>query len=157
MSYDIYIGEGIIDENDDSGELRVRVKGLSLPEAPSFPNDQMTGKGNSRHPGYSQWSNFCREAGIYDLFFDEETGLMHRHPGTFILKQNHLDEIRAAKDRWVKNNPDKNPGFPADEWMKPEFQEKITNPDPILARLIWLEFWVDWALKNCKVPAIHNH
>jgi hypothetical protein len=25
------------------------------------------------------------------------------------------------------------------------------------ARLVWLEWWVRWALDNCKVPVIYNH
>ena len=25
-----------------------------------------------------------------------------------------------------------------------------------MARLIWLDWWVQWALKNCERPAIYN-
>jgi hypothetical protein len=36
----------------------------------------------------------------------------------------------------------------------------VREPDPRydgnLARLRWLEWWVDWALKNCKLPAVGN-
>lgn len=156
MSYDIYIGNAVVETWDD-GKFHVRVGKMSVEEAPSFPNDHMTGKGNSRHPAYSGWSNFCREAGLYDLFFDKEDGLMRDHPGTFQITKTHLEAVRVALMAWVKAHPNTNPGFEEDDWMKPEFRDKIINPDPILARLIWLEFWMNWAIENCENPAIHNH
>ena len=162
MSYDIYIGEAVslVDkwENDEGGEeFTITVNSVELEEAPCFPNDHMTGKKNHRHPGYSQWADFCRDSGLHGLFFDKNKGLMRKHPGTFALNQNHLAEIRQAKEKWIEKNPGKTPGFAPDKYMKREFQDPITNPDPILARIVWLEFWVDWALKNCKNPAIHNY
>ena len=215
MSYDIYIGEAVIDAPDpaEHNDLDIVVKGLLLPDAPTFPNDETTGNGNGRSPGYLQWSDFCREAGIYDLFFDEEEGMMRRHPGCFLLRQRDLDRVRSALDRWRTAHPGTVPGFGnsayfAHEiehrslwmearrslWMKARgwqawsdfcrasgisdlfFDEEAAyvaqaldemrkaaaglpasgEYDPILARLIWLEWWMTWALRECKVPAIHN-
>jgi len=45
---------------------------------------------------------------------------------------------------WIKRNPNAVRGF-----MDPKF-------DDVLARLIWLEFWIEWSLNNCKNPGIFN-
>lgn len=131
---------------------------LELVCAPEFPNDEMTGKTNIRRPSYTQWAAICREAGIYELFFDESEGLFRDHPGCKPLKQKHLDEIRFALDL-RKRKSKKRAGFfdavfneEKDEWEYPE--EHLY--DGVLACLIWLEFWVNWALSNCENPAIAN-
>lgn len=149
MSYDIYIGET---ETRKCGEDHLCVERMEVDEAPSFPNDGMTGKGTSRHPSYSGWSDFCEKSGLVELFFDETNGLMRDHPGFAPIEQSHLTKIREAKQEWIESNPGKTPGF------TPGFlgKENVANPDPILARLIWLEFWFNWALENCEKPAIYN-
>ena len=109
MGYSIRIGNAKPEWSKDDGELWARwsVDPKALDDAPTFPNDEMTGNGNCRSPSYSGWAYFCRDAGIYDLFLEKWEGLMSPHPST-------------------------------------------------LARLIWLEFWMRWALKNCETPAIEN-
>ena len=159
MSYDIYIGNAEIEYDDvvrDSEmddcryEVHVRVNHVTSPNAPVFVNDEMTGNGNSRHPGYVQWSGALRAAGIYDLFFDENTGLMRRHPGCFPLVKNDLEVVQKARDEYVKKYPNASPRFGT--WDTPGSEE-----DAVLARLEWLVFWIAWALENCEHPAIYNH
>jgi hypothetical protein len=120
-------------------------------DAPTFPHDEMTGKGNYRYPGYSGWADFCREAGLYDLFLDRDGGeaLMQNHPGIARLHPEHLTRIRAALKarRRTSTLP---PGFAG--WNG----EDEGKHDHILARLIWLEYWMDWALRECERPAIFN-
>lgn len=160
MSFDIYIGKAVIRSRDD-GELVVRVEENELPDAPSFPGDEMTGISNGRHPGYAGWDLFLVDAGLKDLFFDEESGLMREHPGTFKLEEKHLQTVREAKTRWQEKHPNAHPGWcicPRKECM-PWMSRDVPHQefDGTLARLIWLEWWMDWALKNCNHPAIHNH
>lgn len=151
MSYDIYIGKA---------EQGV-VKREELPMAPKFPNDEMTGQGNSRHPSYTGWGEFCREAGLYDLFFNKETGLMREHPGTVPLKECHLHVISEATANWMQRQKERGqvlpPGFEAwDPFDENEGTEQ--HYDYILARLLWLRFWVYYALGKYKEQAaIHNH
>ncbi len=151
MSYDIYIGEAVIDvpsdvDADEYGcnEVRIRVEHITHPDAPAFPGDQMTGNGNSRHPAYAGWSDFCDAAGLHDLFFGSEDGLMREHPGAFLLRPKHLAAVIAARVKWQRENPTLPPGWGV-------------GHDSTLARLLWLEFWIGWALENCKVPTIYNH
>jgi len=168
MSYDIYIGEAALDlpEHEeyadkygtrlDGTRLGLTVHRTEHPEAPTFPNDELTGNSNSRHPGYSQWSEFCRTAGLEKLFFAKVTGLMSQHPGTFRLTKAHQAQIRERLSVWrATRSGDDPPGFA--EWSLDEEQSDATPCDPILARLIWLDWWVTYALANCKIPAIHNH
>lgn len=150
MSYDIFIGNAVIDAGDsdnDTPAVSATVHRIKLDAAPSFIGDEMTGNGNSRHPAYSAWSGFCESAGLLDLFFNEDTGLMREHPGCFKLQWRHLEIVRSALETFRSRNPD----------VKPLFAENGDERSPLLARLIWLEWWMTWALKNCPCPAVYNH
>lgn len=142
MSYDIYIGQATVADNGE-GEYMATVAERHEQKAPRFDNDEMTGNGNSRHPGYSQWSGWCDVSGLTALFFDEETGIMRRHPGTFSLNHEHLMTVSAALRKWKEQSPAAVAGF-------------AHGQDPVLARLVWLDWWIRWALQNCDAPAIHN-
>lgn len=147
MSYDIYIGEAKFhipekDEIKDYNQIKVRVQSVSLPEAPVFDGDAMTGNGNSRHPGYTQWASFLEHVGLNELFFGDG-GLMSDHPGCSYITKEHVEQVKAALEKYKERFPTAQPGF-------------NDRQDALLARLIWLEWWMSWALKNCKVPAIFN-
>jgi len=160
MSYDIYIGEAVLESSADKEEFFCRwaVKGHSEKQAPSFKGDELTGKGNSRHPGYIQWGDFCRRNNLYEFFFDEDDGLMREHPGCFPLKQEHLEVLEAALKELEKK--DSRPAGLDERYIKdyiaqiPEGEETHSYDK---VRLIWLVYWVNWALENCKHPAIANH
>ena len=118
-------------------------------DAPTFPNDEVTGNSNSRSPSYISWYDFCEDAGIHDLFYDEDEGLIQPHPGCNLLHREHLLIVQAALEKRRKAT-DKPPGFEG-----PNGEDK-GKYDATLARLIWLEFWMRWALENCEIPALEN-
>lgn len=161
MGYSITIGNAKPEFNKDDGELWARwtVDGMALPEAPTFPNDEMTGNGNGRSPSYTGWAEFCDAAGLTTLFLEKWEGLMSQHPGCKMLQKEHLLQVQAALEKW-KRTATKPPGF--EGWGKfNEETKQWETPDQgkydhILARLIWLEFWMKWALENCETPAIEN-
>lgn len=175
MSYDIFIGQAVIEVGDE-GYIEATVRHQTDPGAPCFENDELTGKGNHRHPAYGAWAEWCRSTGLYDLFFDKDDGLMRQHPGTFLLEPEHLATIRNALDRWRSMTPEARvaatcaaardgrgmsladasawPGFHP---LDPKGELVVEPRDPMLARLIWLEWWGAWAVANCKIPAIHNY
>lgn len=166
MSYDIYIGNAEQTElelDEDIGRWSAIWDGATVPEikspdAPAFPYDTMSARNNSRHPGYTAWGEFCDLSGLNDLFFAKFSGLMSAHPGTFALKPEHLQEVRAARERWQREHPNATPGFnwhPLHGTTYPD--DGVRNRDDILARLCWLEWWMDYALTVCERPAIHNH
>jgi len=149
VSFDIYIGEAVLDvpSAQDASEgalIEAYVEHVTLLDAPVFAGDIMTGNGNSRHPGYSQWAEFCKITHLDDLFFDESVGLMRAHPGCVLLQPHHRAAVRKALGKWEEEHQGAHAGFE-------------NGQDGILARLLWLDFWIGWALANCKVPAIYNH
>lgn len=171
MSFSIYIGEGelYVPTDEDDNEPRVKVEGREHPSAPRFPGDLMTGNSNNRHPSYGGWAEFVEKTGLDDLFFGascnrpggytRDVSLMSRHPGVSLLRLKDLEEIKRARQHWEAktwHHPERIAGF--DPNYDP-FSSKPADPryDGILARLIWLEWWVDWALANCKLPCIYNH
>lgn len=169
MSYDIYIGEAHLeapDPNDGPEEncFRVDVESVVRTDAPSFPGDKMTGQGNSRHPGYSQWTDFCRKTGLYELFFNKSTGLMRKHPGAFRLLGEHQGTVAVALECWMRDHPGARPGWcecpscnPLRDRDAADKQQKHEDLDGDLARLIWLDWWIRWAMANCDCPTIYNH
>ena len=161
MSYNIIIGNAEPDFGSDCGELYAQwiVKERENEDAPKFPNDELTGKSNGRYPGYSQWSGFCKICGLHDLFFDKWEGLMVPHPGCKIINRDHYQQVVDALEKW-KITSTLPPGFGKDPVFNDQSQDweypDSDKYDPILARLIWLEYWMKWALENCKIPAIYN-
>jgi hypothetical protein len=161
MGYTIRIGNAKPEFSKEDDELHAcwSVEGMASDDAPTFSHDEMTGNGNARSPSYSGWADFCREAGIYDMFLEKYEGLLDPHPGCKMLKDHHLTQVQAALQRW-RPRTDKPPGF--EGW--PELNKATGEYEAIdrgkydstLARLIWLEFWMTWALKNCETPAIEN-
>ena len=144
MGYNIYIGEAVLWKEELSGFYSSRVYEMSLPEAPSFSGDPLSNNKNARYPSYHGWHEFVEKVKLKDFFFDKDCGLMRTHPGCFLLKESHLKKIKETKTDWIEKHPNTVPGF-----MDPKF-------DNVLARLIWLEFWIEWSLNNCKNPGIFN-
>jgi hypothetical protein len=136
---------------DDFPYLSARweVEGATHPDAPVFPNDEMTGNSNSRSPSYTVWSDFARETGLYQFFYDDRGHLNAVHPGCIGLTKEDADLISAALARYQVSAllP---PGFEGWDYNGP------ARYDYHLARLIWLDWWVRWAVENCETPAMEN-
>jgi hypothetical protein len=160
VSYDFTIGDAFIYlPNTEYGyELEVGVKGATSPDAPSFPGDTMTGQTSTRSPSYSGWSDFAVKTRLYGLFYDKDTGLIAKHPGTFMLTPKHAYVINSALRQYVAEHPNAKPGWcgckECDNWYGKDVPHQ--QLDGNLARLMWLDWWVKWALANCKIPAIRN-
>lgn len=170
MSYSIYIGNAVLESEwaSEYGEPRAEwvVRPHAEVDAPTFPHDGMTGNGNGRHPSYSQWAEFCRLTGLHGLFYgvDEPDGRRHdggilsRHPGIVPLTPDMLATVREACERWREAHPGAVPGWDFDPTFPPADAQDdgVRGRDSILARLLWLEWWMDWALRTCERPAIYN-
>lgn len=174
MSYDIYIGNAEIEydsgmDEDDWPHIRVTVNEVELDAAPVFENDSMTGNSNNRHPSYSAWNDFIQRTKLEGVFWGDD-GLMSEHPGIKPLNETHYQAIHAALVAYRASLPeDVKPGFLDNYKYNTEgkiagimtdgdfaaYRESM-KLDAHLARLIWLEWWVRWALDNCQYPAIYN-
>lgn len=162
MGYTFKIGDLITetytDDDDGHSYTRYDVHNIVLDDAPEFPNDEMTGKSNGRHPSYSTWRIFCDATCITDIFY-ENRNIRGGHPGYFDITEEIVVEISMALATYKKTStkPPGFDGFPAydplaGDWVIPD-EGKY---DGYLARLIWLDFWVNWTFNNCKQPAIIN-
>lgn len=161
MGYTITIGNAKPEFSKDDGELWARwtVDGETSTDAPTFPHDETTGNSNSRSPSYSGWSEFCQACGLYDLFLAKYDGLMSEHPGCKMLLPEHLLLIQAALEKWKRTAvlPPGFEGWPQHNKETGEYETPDRGKyDHVLARLIWLEFWVKRALDTCETPAIEN-
>lgn len=152
MGYTFKIGNAKPVFSKDYGELRAawEVEPATSDSAPTFPNDETTGNGNSRSPSYSVWADFCRQVGIYDLFYDDRGSLRAGHPGCAMITADDLSVVKEARQY-----------YEAKVTLPPRFEgwdyEGPQRYDYHLARILWLEWWMDWALKNCETPAIENY
>lgn len=81
---------------------------------------------NARRPSYTAWWGFARAAGLESLF----ESLLNPRPGIQPLTTEHLGAFKKVKIRQL------------DQWDR--------------NRLVWLIYWTEWALNNCKNPAIYN-
>lgn len=153
MGYTIKIGNAVPFFTKEDGELYAcwRVESTTHDDAPTFICDGMTGNTNSRYPSYTVWGDFCRKTKLYDLFYEQYCGLFYKHPNCVMITEDDYNVIHKALEDYQKIST-KPPGFArcwADNVDDMEY-------DPYLARLIWLDFWMRWALDNCETPAIFN-
>lgn len=158
MAYAIKIGEFSINNEDPECSF-VEAKKVTLAEAPAFPNDAIKHT-NSRFPGYSVWYDFCAVAGLQTLFYQDDQ-FRGGHPGYFELTQDHLNQAQTALTNYQLANNGKPPGFsPFMPSGMPSGFGKANNTlleyDATLARLIWVEWWIRWALLNCSRPIVSN-
>lgn len=165
MGYNFKIGNACLRYEKGDEYINIDVESATHPDAPA--HDEFVGIGNMRSPSYTAWSDFCREAGIFELFygqgwsredrrnmectedFHRESPLIASHPGAMALIPGDLEFVRAARIKREQTNGGKPPGFWNDDGTD-------NGNDPTLARLLWLEFWFDWALANCEIPTIKN-
>jgi len=152
MGYTLTIGEAALDFVPEYAYVTIKAEPASDDVAPDHcPRARQT---NSRSPSYAGWENFCTIAGpeVYELFFGggdtaednpRDAPLLASHPGYAVLTRYDLKVFREARIRRENTNGGRKPGF---DW----------GLDDTLARLLWLEFWTEWALENCKVPILEN-
>ena len=166
MGYTLTIGEAYLDyDNDESSPYcRVCAKGVTHDDAPAF--GEPTDHSNSRWPSYSGWHDFAGYSGLYSLFFGKEhkdgylvrdDALLVEHPGAVPLAEQHRREINAALERWKTLYPHAVPTYGNIDPKK--FND--TDPDNPeenwkMTRLVWLHYWVNWALDNCDRPVFAN-
>lgn len=144
MGWEILIGEWDEDARSEDPEGTPQtVAHVEVAEAPAFDGDD-AGHSNCRRPSYVDWHSFCRATGLADLFHGK-AGLFAEHPSTVRLTKRHARIVKQAREMFQAARPAAQPTFLS-----------ASEQDHHLARLIWLEWWVNWAIANCKRPAIHN-
>lgn len=147
MGYSITIGELLVetypDEAMECSGLRLTAKSVRRDDAPAY--GEPTDFTNERWPSYSAWHDFAESAGIFELLFDYGGNLIGGHPGVRLITVDMLNIVEAARINMESREP------------KPQStMENYTRENGAYCRLLWLEYWMRWAIENCKTPVIAN-
>lgn len=166
MGYTILIGNAELgDMQLDAGEYFAgwgeSGGGVVVPKrthisAPNLPYD-FSGQTNCRELGYKHTHRLLHETGL-DRIFLTDAGLMRRHPGTFQLTPDHVAAVTEARVRW-ESRPRTEAGWDWSESFAGQLapDDGVRGRDHTRAELLWLEWWITWAVANCERPALHNH
>ncbi len=148
MGYNISVGNAVpTHSKQDFPELYAawEIEPATLMDAPAFPND-VAQHTNSRSPSCTVWHNFCKNTGLIDLFYRQD-GELRSGYGCIGITQQDADLVTAALSRY-RAKARLPPGFEINDAYR-----GASNYDYDLARLMWLEWWMQWAVKNCETPA----
>lgn len=170
MGYTLRIGELEIEyhQSDDEPRISLSAKGFHHEHAPAF--GEPTDGESQRWPSYTSWREFTEFCGVHSLFYGSEQRkgerirddfLIQEHPGCVPLTERHRREINKALRDYKAKYPNAEPtyGRPAPEGQSALMWEDKENPEENswMCRLVWLHYWVNWALDNCKRPVFENY
>ncbi len=151
MTVNFIIGELEIEVPDATDSQRldccdVRLSAVEV-ELPKGEGLQIPlGKANHADFSYNRWFNFCEEVGIRDVFYDKDENFIGRRTGAIWITPLTQHTIRAA--------------YKALQAEYPDFVlQDVISSDHLVGHfhlLAWLDYWVTWALENCKRPVIHH-
>lgn len=151
MGYSLTIGEAVLgkigDDEWGAGYVYVTAEEVHHDDAPAF--GEPTDYKNERWPSYSSWADFADFAGLTDILFDPTSpgNIRGGHPGHFLITEKFKADVDAAMERYMKKYPDAVPTYK-------DFENR--RHDGELCRFVWLQYWTDWALENCKNPIFLN-
>ncbi len=157
MGYSIVIGELEVEKHEDDGVdtscISFTARGEHHKEAPAF--GEPTDYGNSRWPSYGVWRNVLSDAGMEDLFFCDGH-LIGGHPGIRLITKDLYKEFSKRKQKFERLHPGVRATYGNVE--NPLIDRDQDNPscNSTYCRIVWLDYWMDWALKNCETPVIAN-
>lgn len=148
-----------VEEDYDGGYVDfVGSKHHTHPNAATFPNQQTYGlHDNAMGMSYSAWDNFLKTVGLRERFM---TG---RYPGAMAITEDMIREVALARYRWQLRKPQAVPGYwKMDGWAvgadgKEYIAETDTHYDYMLATLLRLEGWLNWAYRTQAQPVVHSY
>lgn len=175
MGYNLYIGEAEVIVYMEERHARMGVRQVS----DGWDDTPADIQFNTISPSYPVWRNFCRETGLYSVFYAPECPECFDKP----LERSMRGCVHCGlKSVWwevngkqyeglMKNRPGAAP-LTEDHlnafrearraWVnKPEeYRQEVgcdeEGTDQVLRRLNWLYLWTKWALENCKNPTFAN-
>lgn len=158
MGYSITIGELKVcqhpEDGLDSSCISFDADSVKIENAPAF--GEPTDYTNSRWPSYSGWSECLEDAGMYDLFFDSGH-LIGGHPGLRLVTKELVYAVSEAKQEFEYKFPNVKATYGSrgdDIW---DVDKKNPRENSTYCRMVWLDFWLKWAIENCDIPVISNH
>jgi len=150
MGYNLTIGEAQILSYDEDGleaDCRITANGVKHDNAPAF--GEPTDYTNERWPSYTAWWDFCEFVGLTDAMYVDGSSIRGGHPGAFPINKEFKLAVDHAMERLHMQYPDAVASYGDNEY-------NIPKENGAMCRLRWLQYWTDWALKNCKHPVFAN-
>lgn len=156
MSYILSIGEFTAKTFPEDRDVGAGVIEDYHDEAPVNSSNN---KSNEILPSYVGWAEFCRDVGLYNVFFagrpnvdwwkdsdgDENEGIIQEHPGAVKLTEEHLKKFKQAKQSYLAR-PEPRSGYSEEDGV-----------DWNLRRLNWLVYWTEYSLLNHEYPTFANY
>jgi len=160
MGIDISMGQlsvGVEQIGDTELYVYGRAQKATHPNAPDFPN--MNGYSlmlNHLSMSYTAWDNFLRKVGLAKEDFTIQ------YSGVILITLPLLQNVADARYRWQLKNPDAQPGYWDFEWQKlsngeTDLVETDTQYDYVLATLLRLEGWLNWAYRTQAQPVVYSY
>lgn len=160
MGYSLTIGELEVQysrEHEDNPYVCCSAKSEKHDAAPAF--GEPTDHTSERWPSYGGWHDFAEFVGLEKLFFgrdERDDALIANHPGCVPLTETHRREVNAAFEAFKIRYPNAVPTY--GEKQERSWQTDPNNPEEnaYMCRLVWLHYWVNWAIDNCERPVFEN-
>lgn len=154
MGYSIRIGEAFTVVNSD-GILEHDVVPETHLAAPAF--GEVTDRENKLLPAYGSWLKIVAFCGLEELFWNAVTGLMREEGNPVLLVADHLNIVEEAIEKLRAQYPDAIPRLGREYPESPDEAFLLDDgliEDESLARILWLQYWIRWAIDNCQEPVI---
>jgi hypothetical protein len=110
-------------------------------QAPAIEGAGPHSRMNKSQPSYAGMEDLCSLIGLRQMFFEE---LLVKRPGVAPITARHARAVSLARQRYQRDHPQAQPRY------------EQSDEDGHLARLVWLEWWMQWALEHCHHPGIQN-
>lgn len=148
MGYTLKIGEAIIDYDVDDrwpedSYVDINATSIKTDDAPAF--GEITDYTSERLPSYTSWGDFIRFAGVGNMFGNSDYSLIKAHPGCVPITTKHKELIDEAWVNYTEKYPNATPTYDTDK-----------TEDAHMCRLVWLRYWIHYALEHCKQPVFYN-
>lgn len=99
----------------------------------------------------------AEEVGLVDWLSHPETGILMTNNIIFPITDEHyrmVSEAYLLRSVFAEGMAGWEANIDDDENNLGDLPPSPTTYDPFYARLIWLRFWIQWALDNCKSPSV---
>ena len=144
MTYQMLIGKPVRVPDEDEPEGRLTVE-YTVDAAAPDSEWYREGFANLRDRSANTWEAFFQEAGLTAWFLAEIEPRLNDMPFMIPVKPTWLKEISDAAQAYFDKTADA-----AHKSLEQQVEEK-----ECLLGLIWMRFWIDWALRNSAEPSLY--
>lgn len=110
---------------------------------------------NSRSPSYFVWNKVCLDLNIKELLYYRKNDRGNPvHKNVIFLNDEFLTAFKEAARLFRLNNPSIVPKYTDDTPDTTKEELRTMELCGSMMRLVWMEYWFDWAVKKYKNPVM---